>query len=152
PLRAWKARRPGPRREEPAGCRSADRPRWAPRRRALSPPAAPRHRARRHAQARCPPRAMRASDRRGGRCCGVDAPPSSPVSSPVSPLASSSHVDSVHLSLPTQLWTVYTIPRRRTTIPSLTSSPGGTTMQVQPYLFFDGRADEAVAFYRKTLG
>lgn len=25
-------------------------------------------------------------------------------------------------------------------------------MQVQPYLFFDGRADEAVAFYRKTLG
>ena len=25
-------------------------------------------------------------------------------------------------------------------------------MQVQPYLFFDGRAEEAVAFYRKTLG
>ena len=25
-------------------------------------------------------------------------------------------------------------------------------MQVLPYLFFDGRAEEAVAFYRKTLG
>lgn len=25
-------------------------------------------------------------------------------------------------------------------------------MQVQPYLFFDGRCDEAIAFYRRTLG
>ena len=25
-------------------------------------------------------------------------------------------------------------------------------MQVQPYLFFDGRCEEAVAFYRKALG
>ena len=25
-------------------------------------------------------------------------------------------------------------------------------MQVQPYLFFDGRCEEAVEFYRKTLG
>jgi PhnB protein len=25
-------------------------------------------------------------------------------------------------------------------------------MQVQPYLFFDGRADEAIEFYRRTLG
>src|SRR5258708_4074990 len=25
-------------------------------------------------------------------------------------------------------------------------------MQVQPYLFFDGRAEEAVEFYRKALG
>jgi PhnB protein len=25
-------------------------------------------------------------------------------------------------------------------------------MQVQPYLFFDGRCDEAIEFYRKTLG
>ena len=25
-------------------------------------------------------------------------------------------------------------------------------MQVQPYLFFDGRADEALEFYKKTLG
>jgi PhnB protein len=25
-------------------------------------------------------------------------------------------------------------------------------MSVQPYLFFDGRADEAIAFYRKNLG
>lgn len=25
-------------------------------------------------------------------------------------------------------------------------------MQVQPYLFFDGRSEEAVEFYRKTLG
>lgn len=25
-------------------------------------------------------------------------------------------------------------------------------MQVQPYLFFDGRCEEAVDFYRKTLG
>ena len=25
-------------------------------------------------------------------------------------------------------------------------------MQVQPYLFFDGRADEAIEFYKKSLG
>ncbi|MGO8918335.1 MAG: VOC family protein [Stellaceae bacterium] len=25
-------------------------------------------------------------------------------------------------------------------------------MQVQPYLFFDGRCEEAIGFYRKTLG
>jgi PhnB protein len=25
-------------------------------------------------------------------------------------------------------------------------------MQVQPYLFFDGRCEEAIAFYRRTLG
>jgi PhnB protein len=25
-------------------------------------------------------------------------------------------------------------------------------MQIQPYLFFDGRCEEAIAFYRKTLG
>jgi PhnB protein len=25
-------------------------------------------------------------------------------------------------------------------------------MQVQPYLFFDGRCDDAIAFYKKTLG
>lgn len=25
-------------------------------------------------------------------------------------------------------------------------------MQVQPYLFFDGRCDEALAFYKKTVG
>ena len=28
----------------------------------------------------------------------------------------------------------------------------GNAMQVQPYLFFDGRADEALEFYRKALG
>ena len=28
----------------------------------------------------------------------------------------------------------------------------GDTMQVQPYLFFDGRCEEAIEFYRKTLG
>ena len=25
-------------------------------------------------------------------------------------------------------------------------------MQVQPYLFFDGRCEEAIEFYKKTLG
>jgi PhnB protein len=25
-------------------------------------------------------------------------------------------------------------------------------MQIQPYLFFDGRCDEAIEFYRRTLG
>lgn len=28
----------------------------------------------------------------------------------------------------------------------------GITMQVQPYLFFDGRCEEAIEFYRKTIG
>jgi PhnB protein len=27
-----------------------------------------------------------------------------------------------------------------------------TTMQVQPYLFFDGRCDEAIDFYKKAIG
>ena len=25
-------------------------------------------------------------------------------------------------------------------------------MQIQPYLFFDGRCDEAIAFYERALG
>ena len=25
-------------------------------------------------------------------------------------------------------------------------------MQIQPYLYFDGRCEEAIEFYRKTLG
>src|SRR5262245_40500208 len=29
---------------------------------------------------------------------------------------------------------------------------GGKTMLVQPYLFLDGRCEEALDFYRKTLG
>jgi hypothetical protein len=29
--------------------------------------------------------------------------------------------------------------------------PGGKTMQVQPYLFFDGRCEEAIEFYRTKL-
>jgi PhnB protein len=29
---------------------------------------------------------------------------------------------------------------------------GNDTMQVQPYLFFEGRCDEALEFYRKALG
>src|SRR5690606_11913764 len=37
-------------------------------------------------------------------------------------------------------------PRRRLSIP-----PARSTMPVQPYLFFEGRADEAIAFYGKTL-
>jgi PhnB protein len=27
-----------------------------------------------------------------------------------------------------------------------------SNMQIQPYLFFEGRADEAISFYEKTLG
>jgi uncharacterized glyoxalase superfamily protein PhnB len=27
-----------------------------------------------------------------------------------------------------------------------------TVMQVQPYLFFDGRCDEALEFYKKAIG
>jgi PhnB protein len=33
--------------------------------------------------------------------------------------------------------------------PSLT---GGETMQIQPYLFFDGRCAEAIEFYKRHLG
>ena len=29
---------------------------------------------------------------------------------------------------------------------------GKTTMTIQPYVFFDGRCDEAIAFYRQALG
>jgi PhnB protein len=35
---------------------------------------------------------------------------------------------------------------------SMTEFQGATVMQVQPYLFFDGRCEEALAFYKKTLG
>jgi PhnB protein len=31
-------------------------------------------------------------------------------------------------------------------------SPEGDAMQVQPYLFFDGRCEEAIEFYRSKLG
>jgi PhnB protein len=36
---------------------------------------------------------------------------------------------------------------------TITTNPGGGyAMQVQPYLFFDGRCEEAVEFYRRALG
>ena len=36
---------------------------------------------------------------------------------------------------------------------TITPNPGrGEVMQVQPDLFFDGRCEEAVEFYRRTLG
>src|SRR3712207_9178461 len=31
-------------------------------------------------------------------------------------------------------------------------NPRRTTMKVQPYLFFDGRCEEAIDFYKKALG
>ena len=31
-------------------------------------------------------------------------------------------------------------------------SPQGTAVRIEPYLFFDGRCDEAIEFYRNTLG
>jgi PhnB protein len=36
--------------------------------------------------------------------------------------------------------------------PGKASEPEGDAMQVQPYLFFDGRCDEAIEFYQKKLG
>jgi PhnB protein len=36
--------------------------------------------------------------------------------------------------------------------PSTTNPNEGVTMQVQPYLFFDGRCEEAIQFYKKALG
>lgn len=32
------------------------------------------------------------------------------------------------------------------------SSTGGTSLKIDAYLFFDGRCDEAIEFYRRTLG
>jgi PhnB protein len=34
----------------------------------------------------------------------------------------------------------------------MTTTNSSTVAQVQPYLFFDGRCDEALAFYRRALG
>ena len=34
----------------------------------------------------------------------------------------------------------------------MTSGKTASTTQLQPYLFFDGRCDEALDFYRKALG
>src|SRR6202030_4519903 len=42
------------------------------------------------------------------------------------------------------LWTAYTKP--------FTSTTGGEEMQIQPYLFFNGRCEEAADFYRRTIG
>ena len=40
-----------------------------------------------------------------------------------------------------------------TTAKSATAKPGsGHIVQVQPYLMFEGRCDEALEFYRRTLG
>src|SRR5882672_9522761 len=36
--------------------------------------------------------------------------------------------------------------------PMLGTQKKEEAMQVQPYLFFDGRCDEAIDFYKKTLG
>jgi PhnB protein len=38
------------------------------------------------------------------------------------------------------------------TIVNLTALPGETAMQVQPYLFFNGRCEEAIEFYQRALG
>jgi PhnB protein len=46
-------------------------------------------------------------------------------------------------------YTLSTVTRSAT----ITLNPGGGyAMQVQPYLFFDGRCEEAVEFYRRALG
>src|SRR5262245_55028165 len=52
------------------------------------------------------------------------------------------------------LWTVYTMPAQRTRTPVQSPSHprGGDDMEIQPYLFFDGRCDEAIEFYRKAVG
>src|ERR1700686_4107038 len=47
------------------------------------------------------------------------------------------------------LCTIETMAPFATDNPNLT---GGETMQIQPYLFFDGRCDEAIEFYKRTLG
>jgi hypothetical protein len=41
------------------------------------------------------------------------------------------------------LWTAYTKPF---------TNPRRKAMQVQPYLFFNGRCEEAAEFYRRALG
>jgi PhnB protein len=43
------------------------------------------------------------------------------------------------------VWTLYTLR-------CCHKARGGVAIQVQPYLFFDGRCEEAIEFYRKTLG
>src|SRR6185437_13976700 len=35
---------------------------------------------------------------------------------------------------------------------TVTASAKGSAMQIQPYLFFDGRCEEAIEFYRRALG
>jgi len=49
------------------------------------------------------------------------------------------------------VWTVYT---SRTHVQQDRHTQGGgiLSMQIQPYLFFDGRCEEAIDFYRRTLG
>jgi PhnB protein len=44
--------------------------------------------------------------------------------------------------------------RQRQSVPSgvTPQTPKGDTMQIQPYLFFDGRCEEAIEFYRGALG
>jgi PhnB protein len=47
-------------------------------------------------------------------------------------------------------WSTFeTISLTATINPSLT---GGETVTIQPYLFFDGRCDEAIEFYKRVLG
>lgn len=44
------------------------------------------------------------------------------------------------------------VPKRKNTLKIMTLSKGNPAETVQPYLFFDGRCDEAIEFYRKALG
>jgi PhnB protein len=43
-------------------------------------------------------------------------------------------------------------PGRDFTLSATTTQPEADAMQVQPYLFFDGRCEEALEFYRGALG
>jgi PhnB protein len=58
-------------------------------------------------------------------------------------------VDGVHKTEVIALCAFGTISLSITTNPSLT---GGETVTIQPYLFFEGRCDEAIEFYKRVLG
>src|ERR1043165_6701127 len=48
--------------------------------------------------------------------------------------------------------TTTTKPRATTDQSTTTKSSAGRALQVQPYLFFEGRCEEALEFYRRSLG
>src|SRR5581483_9132612 len=128
---------------DPGGWRNAGMPRWAPRLRAAWLPATPLHRVHPNVPVRSLLPAPPAAGSRGGRF-----PARAKCRTPFSLWTPSSGPGSlcgqrIHTAFNAQPDTLH----RPDTLHWEENH-----MQIQPYLFFDGRCEEAIRFYQDKLG